>query len=65
MLEAEHGVSAAVSTMRYWRDRESIRQHIASSARLQLSDALDTFDGIIDSMGPAVITIDETIDIFR
>ena len=58
MLEAEHGVSAAVSTMRYWRGRESINQHIASMARLQLSDALDTYDAMIDSMGPAVITID-------
>ena len=42
MLEAEHGVSAKVSTIRYWRGRESIKQHIASMARLQLSDALDT-----------------------
>ena len=62
MLEAEHGVSAAVSTIRYWRGRESIKQHIASMARLQLSDALDTYDVMIDSMGPAVITIDEPID---
>ena len=63
MLEAEHGVSAAVSTVRYWRGRESIKQHIASMARLHLSDALDTYDAMIDSMGPAVITIDETIEL--
>ncbi len=63
MLEAEHGVSAKVSTIRYWRGRESIKQHIASMARLQLSDALDTYDAMIDSMGPAVITIDEPIDL--
>ena len=63
MLEAEHGVSAAVSTMRYWRGRESIKEHIASMARKQLSDALDTYDAMIDSMGPAVITIDEPIEL--
>jgi len=63
MLESEHGVSAAVSNMRYWRDRKSIKQHIASMARLQLSDTLDTYDAMIDSMGPAVITIDEPIDL--
>ena len=43
--------------MRYWRGRESIKKHIASMARLQLSDALDIYDAMIDSMGPAVITI--------
>ena len=62
MLEAEHGVSAKVSTIKYWRGRESIKQHIASMARVQLSDALDTYDSMIDSMGPDVITIDEPID---
>ena len=30
---------------------------------MQLSDALDTYDSMIDSMGPAVITIDEPIDL--
>ena len=63
MLEAEHGVSAKVSTMRYWRGRESIKERIVSMARKQLSDALDTYDAMIDSMGPAVITIDEPIDL--
>ena len=63
MLEAEHGVSAKVSTIKYWRGRQSIKEHIASMARVQLSDALDTYDAMIDSMGPAVITIDEPIDL--
>ena len=63
MLEAEHGVSAKVSTIKYWRGRESIKEHIASMARVQLSDALDTYDAMIDSMDPAVITIDETIEL--
>ena len=32
-------------------------------ARVQLSDALDTYDSMIDSMGPDVITIDEPIGV--
>ena len=61
MLEQKHGVTSTNSSMAYWRRRK--KRLIAAMARQELVEACDTFDAMIESMGPAVITIDETIEL--
>jgi hypothetical protein len=60
MLEQKHGVTATNSSMAQWRRRT--KRLIAAMARQELVAACDTFDAMNETMGPAAITIEETID---
>ena len=60
MLEQKHGVTATNLSMVHWRRRT--KRLIAAMARQELVAACDTFDAMIESMCPAAITIEETIE---
>ena len=61
MLEQKHGVDAANSSMAGWRRRK--KNLIAAMARQDPVEACDTHDAMIECMSPAVITIDEIIEL--